>query len=228
MDCIQIAVLGTGNVGRTLAAGWAGAGHEVTAGGRDPGRADLIEWADGAGVTLADHATAASGAEVVVVATAWDGTENALTLAAGGSDGGALDGRALDGSALDGKVLIDVTNPLGFTDRLQLMIGHDDSGGEQVQRWAPTARVVKAFNTVGFELMDHPALADGPGTMFIAGDDDEAKAVTTGLAADLGWGVHDAGDLRAARLTEPLAMLWIEHAIRTGERGHAFRLLAPG
>ncbi len=210
MDCYSIGVLGTGDVGRTLATGLAAAGHEVVVGSRQPDRDDLVAWSDETGVTVAETAVAAGGAEVVVVATAWDGTENALDRA---------------GSALDGKVLIDVTNPLTFTDRLGLAIGHADSGGEQVQRWAPTARVVKAFNTVGYELMVRPELPGGPGTLFIAGDDADAKAVVARLAADLGWGVHDCGDLRAARLTEPLAMIWIEHALATGRRDHAFRLL---
>ena len=218
MDCIDIGVLGTGNVGRTLAAGLAGAGHRVRLGGRQPDRPELVSWAtaDGAGVELADLPATAAGAEVVVLATAWDGARNAIELAGGGID---------RGGGLAGKVLVDVTNPLVFDGGLRLAIGHDDSGGEQVQRWAPAARVVKAFNTVGYELMVRPRLAGGPGTMFVAGDDPGAKAVVTGLADDLGWSAHDCGDLVAARLTEPLAMIWIEHALRSGQRDHAFRLL---
>lgn len=213
MERKVIAVLGSGNVGRALARGLAAAGHQVTLGTREPDRPELVEWAaaGAGGVALADSLAAAAGAEIVVVATAWDGTGAALAAAA---------------PALEGKVLVDVTNPLRFTTRLELALGFDDSGGEQVQRWAPGARVVKAFNTVGFELMDHPDLPGGPPTLFIAGDDAAAKADVTGLAADLGWAVHDCGDLVAARLTEPLAMLWIEHAIRSGSRRHAFRLLA--
>lgn len=210
MDCISLAVLGTGNVGRALAAGWAKEGHQATLAGREPARDDLVAWSGATGVPVASTADAAAAADVVVLATAWDGTENALSLA---------------GDHLAGKVLVDVTNPLVFTDRLQLAIGHDDSGGEQVQRWAPDARVVKAFNTVGFELFVHPELAGGPGTMFIASDDADAKQVAAGLAGDLGWRVHDCGGLVAARLTEPLAMIWIEHALRSGQRDHAFRLL---
>lgn len=210
MDGIGLAVIGTGNVGRTLADGWANAGHRTTLAGRDPGRDDLAQWSSATGVPVASIADAVAAAEVAVLATAWGGTENALSLA---------------GAELAGKVLVDVTNPLVFTDRLRLAIGHDDSGGEQVQRWAPDARVVKAFNTVGFELFVHPELPDGPGTMFIASDDADAKQVATGLAVDLGWQVHDCGGLVAARLTEPLAMIWIEHALRSGRRDHAFRLL---
>ncbi len=209
-------MIGTGNVGRTLARGFDEAGHDVRVGGREPDRPELVSWSAETGIEVIPLGDVVAGSDAVVLATAWDGTEEALAAAAGP-----------DGSALDGMVVIDVTNPLGFTDRLQLVVGHDDSGGEQVQRWAPTARVVKAFNTVGFELMIRPDLPDGPATMFIAGDDEGAKAVVAGLAGDLGWSTHDCGDLRGARLTEPLAMIWIEHAIRSGERGHAFRLLTP-
>lgn len=196
-------MLGSGDVGRALAAAWQVAGHAVVIGTRDPDREVLRTWATASGVALASPAEAAAGAETVVLATAWGGAENALTLA---------------GPALDGKVLVDVTNPLRFTDRLELALGHSDSGGEQVQRWAPGAKVVKAFNTVGFELMDHPRTDGEQPTLFVATDDDRARAVAVTLARDLGWRVHDAGGLRGARLTEPLAMLWIEHAIRSGRR----------
>jgi predicted dinucleotide-binding enzyme len=212
-DRLAIGVLGTGNVGRTLARALAGRGHTVVVGGREPGRPELVEWSAEAGVEVVGVAEAAAPSDVVVLATAWEGTENVIGLA---------------GAGLDGTILIDATNPLTFTDRLGLAVGHDDSGGEQVQRWCPRARVVKAFNTVGWELMAGPDLPDGPGTLFIAGDDPAARAVAAGLAAELGWATHDCGDLRAARLTEPLALIWIEHALATGQRDHAFRLLGTG
>ena len=122
--------------------------------------------------------------------------------------------------------MVDVTNPLQFTDRLGLAIGHRDSGGEQVQRWAPDAKVVKAFNTVGFELMDHPRTAVGAPSLFVATDHADAGAVANTLAADLGWSVHDCGGLRGARLTEPMALLWIEHVIRSGRRDHVLTFVA--
>jgi len=208
---MRIAVMGSGNVGQALASGLQAKGHSVTLATREPTRPELGAWSAETGVSVDDLASAAAGAELVVLATAWSGVAEALATA------GAHN--------LEGKVLIDVTNPLRFTDRLELAVGHGDSGGETVQRLAPGARVVKAFNTVGFELMVDPDVPDGPPTLFVAGDDADARSVVAGLAASLGWAVHDCGDLRAARLTEPLAMLWIEHALRTGQRTHAFRLL---
>ena len=209
---MNITILGSGDVGRTLAAGLAGRGHRVTVGSRTPQRQDLRDWATANDVGVSSSSDAAGAAEVVFLATAWEGAENALRLAGV--------------SNLAGTTLVDVTNPLQFTDRLELAIGHTDSGGEQVQRWAPDANVVKAFNTVGFELMIDPEIDDGPPTMFLAGDDAGAKTTVSSLAQQLGWHVHDCGDLRAARLTEPLALLWIQHALGTGSRGHAFRMLS--
>lgn len=210
---MKIAVLGSGNVGRTLAAGLAAHGHQVTLASRTPDAVELVEWGAAAGVALATPQPAAQQAELALLATSWDGVADTL---------------ASCGAALAGKVLIDVTNPLRFTDRLELAIGFDDSGAETVQRLAPGCTVVKAFNSVGFELMVDPQVAGGPPTMFVAGDDPAARAIAAKLAQELGWAPHDCGDLRAARLLEPLAMLWIEHAMRSGHRGHAFRLLAPG
>ena len=152
---MRIAILGSGNVAKALASGFRQSGHDVVVASREPGRGDLQEWAASVGVDVGDHATAADGAEVVCLATAWDGVEGAIALA---------------GSGLDGKVLIDVTNPLVFDGELKLGVGHTTSGGEQVQTLAPGASVVKAFNTVGLELMYRPRFVGSTGTMFIAGD----------------------------------------------------------
>ncbi|MFN0029542.1 MAG: NADPH-dependent F420 reductase [Acidimicrobiales bacterium] len=202
---MKIAMIGSGGVGKALAVALRSAGHQVEVGTRSPDDEELRSWSTTSGVAVDEVGAVAAAAEVVVLATAWGGAQNALSLA---------------GDSLAGKVLVDVTNPLQFTDRLGLAIGHSDSGGEQVQRWAPQAKVVKAFNTVGFELMDHPRTSVGAPTLFVATDDDDAKAVATTLAADLGWSVHDCGGLRGARLTEPMALLWIEHAMRSGTRNH--------
>ena len=206
---MRIGIIGSGDVGRSLAAGLRDAGHEIRVSSRTPER--LQEWCAAQRISADVPAAVATFAELAVVATAWDGTEEALRLA--GAD------------RLAGKVVIDATNPLRFTDRLGLAVGFDSSGGELVQQWLKGARVVKAFNTVGWELMCRPDLPDGPPTLFIAGDDSQAKLEVSALAAQLGWGTHDCGGIIAARYTEPLAMIWIDHAIASGSRSHAFKLL---
>jgi predicted dinucleotide-binding enzyme len=211
---MKIGIVGSGEVGRTLGAGLATRGHDVKLGTRTPDKEAVRDWATKTGprASVGTVADAAAFGDLVIVATRWDGTENALKLA--------------DPSNLNGKVVIDATNPLTMKDgELELALGFTESGGEQVQRWLPGARVVKAFNTIGVLHMVDPGFSGGPPDMFLAGDDASAKKEVAELASSLGWGVVDLGPLRRARLLEPLAMVWIQHAINTKNRDHAFKLL---
>jgi 8-hydroxy-5-deazaflavin:NADPH oxidoreductase len=151
---------------------------------------------------------AASAAEVVVLCTAWQGTQEAVQSC----------------GDLVGKVVIDATNPLS-PDFSTLEVGLTSSGAEQVAGWAQGARVCKAMNQIGAPMMDHPQLAGTP-VMFVCGDDDQAKSVTAGLVGELGFETADAGDLTLARLLEPYALLWIHLALRRGlGTGFGFGLL---
>lgn len=203
---MKLGVLGSGIVGRTLGAGLADRGHEVVLGTRDPRREALCAWAAAAGerVRTGSFAEAAGGGEVLILAVDWRGAQNALQLA------GA--------ERLEDKVLVDVTNPLDFSSGLppRLDIGHTDSGAEQIQRWAPGVRVVKAFNTVIARHMVAPRSAAGRPTLLVAGDDGEAKALAIRLAAELGWRGEDAGPLARARLLEPMALLALCRMLDTG------------
>lgn len=207
---MNIAVIGTGNVGGTLGRRWAEAGHRVVFGTRDPASQKVSELlaAAGGAASAASAATASAGAEIVVLATPWSGLEQTV---AGLGD-------------LSGKIVIDCTNPIapGF----QLAVGLTTSGAEQVAGWAGGARVVKAFNTTGWENMADPLYDGQPTTMFICGDEAEAKAVVTELAETLGFEVADVGDLTAARFIEPLALVWIKLAITQGHgRTLAFKIV---
>jgi len=189
---MKIAIIGAGNVGRALGGGWRG--HDVTYGVRspdDPKHADLESP-----VTTNEAAVVAS--DVVALCTPWQGTEQAVKAC----------------GDLAGKVLIDCTNPL-TPDFSALEVGHTTSGAEQVAEWAPGARVCKAMNQIGAPMMDHPQLPSAP-IMFICGDDEHAKQVTSELVADLGFETVDAGDLTLARLLEPYALIWIHLALRRG------------
>lgn len=212
---MRIGVLGTGDVGRTLANGLLKLGHEVKMGSREAGNKKAAAWVSEAGgrASAGTFAEAAQFGELVVLATLWSGTENALHLA------GAKN--------LAGKVLIDATNPISFTPGAppSLALGHTDSAGEQVQRWASQARVVKAFNIVGHAHMVNPKFPCGPPDMFICGNDSTAKNAVTEILTAFGWNTIDIGGIEGARLLEPLCVLWVLYGVRTNTWNHAFKLL---
>lgn len=213
---MRIGMLGSGVVGKALAKGFAKAAHDVVVGSGTPDRQDLVEWrqqSTGGSVRLATRNEAAEHAEVVFLAVQW--SRLAETLEAAGAE------------HLAGKLLVDVTNPLrpGADGALELAVGHDDSGSETIARQLPDTSVFKAFNTVGAELMAQPRLEGGPPTMFYAGDDDARRPVVEKLIEILGWEPFDCGSLSRARLIEPMALVWIEHALHSKKRNHAFKML---
>ena len=213
---MNIGVIGTGIVGQTLGRGFATHGHRVMMGSRDPSNAKMQQWVGetGHGVAGGSFADAARFGDALVLATSWEGTENALRLA------GA--------EHTKGKVIIDATNPLDFSRGAppRLAVSGEDSAGERVQRWLPGARVVKAFNTVGNVSMVDPQLPGGPPDMFICGDDAAAKQTVDALCRDLGWpGTIDIGGIEAARYREAMAMIWIRYGFGRQQWTHAFKLL---
>jgi 8-hydroxy-5-deazaflavin:NADPH oxidoreductase len=213
---MKIGILGSGEVGKALGAGFATLGHDVLIGTRDPGSEKIRAWATKTGprASAGTFAEAAAFAEVAVLATLWDGTENAIRL------GGPHN--------LAGKVVIDTTNPLDFSGGPppKLSVGRTDSAGERVQRWLPAARVVKAFNIVGNPHMFRPNFPGGPPDMFICGNDVAAKKTVAEICTAFGWPQPiDLGGIEAARYLEPLAMVWILTYFATGSGNHAFKLL---
>jgi 8-hydroxy-5-deazaflavin:NADPH oxidoreductase len=215
MSNARIGVLGSGDVGRILAAGYAAAHHQVMLGSREPNSGKLNAWKASAGRGVSTGTFAETGAfgDVIFLATLWTGTESAIQLA---------------GSAnLANKVVVDVTNPLIFAPNAlpRLALGHTDSGGEQVQRWLPQSRIVKCFNSVGNAHMVNPAFPGGPPDMFLCGNDDQAKRTVSELCAELGWPTIDIGGIEGARLLEPMCILWVVYGLRTNTWNHAFKLL---
>jgi predicted dinucleotide-binding enzyme len=209
---MQIGVLGSGAVGRALGRGWAKHGHQVVLGSGSPARAELQQWAAETGQSVADFGDAARAGELVALALLGMATVDVL--------------HQVGPDALAGKVVIDATNPLTFENgRPGLFVGHTDSLGEQVQRTVPGARVVKAYNTVGNTLMVDPELPGGPPTMFLAGDDADAKQVVADLLAATGWDAVDLGDITAARELEAMCLAWVRYGVATGTWEHAFKLL---
>ena len=211
---MKIGILGTGDVGRALGTGFVKHGHEVKIGSRQAGNEKAEAWRQETGgkASTGTFAEAAAFGDIVVVATLWTGTENALRLA--GPEN------------FKGKTVIDTINPLDFsTGAPRLALGTTDSAGEQVQRWLPDAHVVKAFNIVGNAHMVDPQFPGGPPDMFIAGDDAGAKETVGGILKDFGWEVIDLGGIESSRYLEPMAMVWILHAFQLKKGNHAFKLL---
>jgi 8-hydroxy-5-deazaflavin:NADPH oxidoreductase len=198
---VKIGIIGSGNVGGTLGRRWASNGHTVIFSTREAPSAALREVLAQAGPTAKSGsvAEAARESEILLLATPWEAAQNALASA----------------GDLTGKILIDATNPL-LPGLAGLSVGTRTSGGEMVAQWAAGASVVKAFNTVGFNIMANPGFAGGRTAMFYCGDDPKAKATAASLIAELGFEALDAGPLTQARLLEPFALLWISLALQYG------------
>ena len=209
---MKVGVLGTGMVGRTLAGKLVSLGHEVTMGSRERGNERAVAWASAAGESAGEgsFADAAHAGELVVNATAGAASLDALAVA--GADN------------LAGKVLIDVANPLDFSAGMPpaLTVCNTDSLGEQIQRAFPAARLVKALNTVNADVMVDPRIVPGSHTIFVCGNDADAKAQVAELLGSFGWAVEeilDLGDITAARGAEMYLPLWLRLWGATGT-GH--------
>lgn len=208
---MNIAVLGTGMVGRAIAGRLHELGHTVVVGTRDPKATLARTEPDGMGnppfsawhgahpdIGLVTFADAAAQAELVVNATGGGATLEVLTLA--GADN------------LAGKVLVDLSNPLDFAAGFppSLFVKDTDSLGEQVQRSFPAARVVKTLNTLNASLMVRPDALGEPSTVFVSGDDTDAKATVTELLRSFGHqDVVDLGGIETARGVEMWLPLWL-------------------
>ena len=196
---MRIGILGTGVVGQTIATRLVELGHEVTMGARSAGNEKAVEWASGAGEGASEgsFADAAAHGELLFNCTAGAASLDALRAAGEGE--------------LNGKLLIDVANPLDFSQGMPptLTVCNDDSLGEQIQREFPDARVVKALNTISSMVMVDPIEGTN---LFICGDDPSAKQEVVELLASFGWtadSIVDLGGIDAARGTEMYLALWI-------------------
>lgn len=217
---MQVGIIGSGAVARALGHGFHERGDVVRIGTRNPDNIphDLADW-------LSAHPNASAGTfeeaaafgELIVLAVLGRGAMEALDLA------GSV--------ALGTKVLIDCTNPISEEAPTDGVLSFFTSLGgslmEELQRRFPDVRFVKAFNCVGAHLMVRPQLTGGPPTMFICGNDADAKRVTTALLSDFGWESADMGTVVAARAIEPLCMLWCIPGFRENSWVHAFRMLRP-
>ena len=196
---MKIGILGSGMVSQTLSVRLADLGHEVMVGTRDPNK--LTDWVRSAGVKvkIGSFAEAAAHGEMVFNATAGTGSMQALNMA------GEVN--------LSGKVLVDISNPLDFSNGMppSLSVYNTDSLGKQIQRAFPSVKVVKTLNTVNANVMAYPRkVADGDHDVFLSGNDVKAKAQVAEILKSFGWlHIIDLGDILTARGVEMYLPLWL-------------------
>jgi predicted dinucleotide-binding enzyme len=212
---MKVGIIGSGVVGQTLAAGFLKHGHQVEIGTRDP--AKLKDWsAKNPGAAVKSFAEAAAFGDLVVLAVGGEVAQQALTL--------------IGSSTLQGKTVIDACNPIGggppVNGVLSFFTPQNQSLMEQLQKAYPYAHFVKAFNSVGSGQMVNPEFASGRPTMFICGNDEDAKKTVAQILDQFGWDTEDMGAIEAARPIEALCMLWCIPGIGKNDWSpHAFKLL---
>ncbi len=209
---INVGILGSGAVAQVLARGFAEAGHTVHIGSREPSK--LAEFSNATGIPAGTFASVASTAELVVLAVKGTAAESVVADLS---------------EQLAGRTVIDTTNPIADAPPengvLRYFTDANDSLMERLQRRAPQARFVKAWNSVGNPFMIHPTFPGGRPTMFICGNDADAKALVASLLEGFGWSAEDMGSAASARAIEPLCQLWCARGFLSNQWNHAFALL---
>lgn len=209
----KIGILGSGEVGKSLAKGFLKYGYQVMIGSRDLSK--LAEWQKQHDVKTGSFEETATFGEIIVLATKGNGAAEALKLAGVNN--------------LEGKTIIDTTNPIGSTPPtngvIQYFTSLNNSLMEQLQKEFPAAKFVKAFNSIGNTLMVNPDFNGVKPTMFICGNDAGAKQEVTAILDQFGWETEDMGAAEAAQAIEPLCILWCIPGFLRNDWTHAFKIL---
>jgi predicted dinucleotide-binding enzyme len=209
----NVGVIGSGDVGQTLARGLARHGYAVRIASRAGGK--LGRFTAETGIPEGRFPDVAAWADSLVLAVKGSVALEALA--------------EIGDQALGGKLVIDTTNPIADVPPedgvLRFFTSLDESLMERLQKAHPSAKFVKAFNTIGSGLMVDPALVGGRSTLFICGNDESAKADVARLVQQFGHDAWDMGTAKAARAIEPLCMLWCIPGFRTNDWRHAMAML---
>ncbi len=212
---MKVGILGSGNVGRTLAAGLAAVNQDALVGTRSPGK--IKDWiTQNPRLKIGTLSQAAAHGEIVINAVTGSGSLEALE-AAGPAN-------------LNGKILIDLSNPLDFSHGMppSLTVCNTDSLGEQIQRLLPQAKVIKTLNTINAGLMVNPrAVAGGDHTLFLSGNDPAGKDQVRRLLAEwFGWrDFLDQGDITTARGAEAFLLPWLPVMMKIGGPNFQFKVV---
>lgn len=213
---MKVGIIGSGIVGRVLANAFLNEGHAVMLGTRNINKEEVVKWKkeNETGLLGSFQETAQFG-EITVLAVSGLVVEDAISLA--GKE------------HLSNKIIIDTTNPIAAVPPengvIKFFTTLEDSLMERIQKILPDAKVVKAFNSVGNAFMYKPNFKGIIPTMFICGNDDEAKRTVTGILTSFGWETEDMGMVEAARAIEPLCILWCIPGFIRNQWTHAFKLL---
>jgi hypothetical protein len=207
----KIGIIGSGMVAKALATGLIRHGYQIMLGSQDKSKREHLHKETEA-LTGTFEETSSFG-ELIIFAVKGTAAEKVITSLA---------------EKLSGKTVIDTTNPISEETAVNGVIHYftslEESLSERLQKLAPGANLVKAFNSVGNAFMIDPEFELKP-TMFICGNNASAKKDVTALLEKVGWEVEDMGDIESARAIEPLCMLWCIPGIRNNEWNHAFKLL---
>jgi 8-hydroxy-5-deazaflavin:NADPH oxidoreductase len=222
---MKVAIIGSGIVGQTLGKKLVELGNDVVLGTRDPNKLDeakgwagsLSDWLTAVGnkATVATFAAAAAQGEIIINAT--HGMASLAALQTAGAEN------------LQGKILIDVANELDFSQGMppKSLAADTTSLGEKIQAAFPNTKVVKTLNTMNCQIMVDPKqLAGGNHTVFVSGNDADAKAKVTELLQSFGWtDIFDLGDITSARGTEMMMPIWLRAFGKLGNVPYNFKIV---
>ena len=215
---MKVGIIGSGIVGRVLASAFLKEGNEVMLGTRDVTKEEVVKWkTENASGNIGTFKETAAFGNILVLAVGGEVAINAVNAA--GKEN------------FTGKVVIDATNPIAkeppVNGVLKFFTDYNSSLMEKIQQIVPEAKLVKAFNSVGNALMYKPDLSGGIPSMFIAGNDEEAKKTVTDILTAFGWETEDMGKAEAARAIEPLCILWCIPGFIKNQWNHAYKVLRP-
>jgi len=213
---MKVGILGSASVGKALGKGFLNEGHEVMIGTRDVSKEDLVKWQnENPSAKLGSFADTAKFGEILVLCVSGSVAETVITQA--GKEN------------FSNKVVIDTTNPLAKLPPENGVIKYFDTPEgslmEKIQKLLPDAKLVKAFNSVGNAVMYKPDFREGKPTMFICGNDEEAKKIVTDILMAFGHEAEDMGSARSAGVIEQLCILWCIPGFIRNQWTHAFKLL---
>ena len=209
----KIGIIGSGAVAKVLGSGFIKHGYEVMIGSREAAKIDEWKTKEPKGKTGSMEDAAAFG-DILVLTVKGSGAENAIDIIK---------------KNIDGKIIIDTTNPIADAPPQNGVLNYftpmNESLMEILQKKAPSAKFVKAFNSVGNAFMVDPQFPDGKPTMFICGNDAEARKEVSIILVQFGWEVSDMGTAEAARPIESLCILWCIPGFIGNGWMHAFKLM---